>query len=142
MKIREIRRYSVRLFNAVQKLVPQLDPHSRLPDEEHLRRILRSGSSHLIIAESDNNLIIGMLTISVYYIPSGLKVWIDDVVVDESQRGQGIGRALLEYAISFARLTGAKSIDLTSRPFREGANRLYREMGFILRETNVYRYNL
>jgi GNAT superfamily N-acetyltransferase len=83
-----------------------------------------------------------MLTIAVCNIPTGVKVWIEDVVVDESQRGKGIGMELMNTAINFAITLGAKSVELTSRPSRIEANKLYLKMGFVLRETNVYRYHL
>jgi len=82
-----------------------------------------------------------MLTIGTYDIPSGTKVWIEDVVVDESHRGEGIGRQLTLFAIDFAKSKGYKTLELTSRPSRIAANQLYRTLGFTLRETNVYRYN-
>ena len=142
MKIREINRFSNRVFQAVLKLLPQLGPDTELPTKERFKEILKSKKIHLLIAELDNKDIAGILTISTYEIPTGTKVWIEDVVVDESQRGKGIGEELMKYAIDFSRTTGAKAIDLTSRPYRTAANQLYRKLGFVLRETNVYRYPL
>jgi ribosomal protein S18 acetylase RimI-like enzyme len=107
----------------------------------HFKEILKSKKTHLFIAELNKKQIAGMLTIGTYDIPTGTKVWIEDVVVDESQRGKGIGRALTLFAIDFAKSKGYKAIELTSRPSRIAANQLYRNMGFVLRETNVYRYN-
>ena len=83
-----------------------------------------------------------MLTIGTYDFLSGTKVWIEDVVVDESQRGKGIGKELTLFAIGFAKSLGAESVELTSRPSRIAANSLYKKLGFVLRETNVYRYTL
>jgi len=142
MKIREINRFSNRVFQAVLKLLPQLGPDTELPTQERFKEILKSKKIHLLIAELDNKDIAGILTISTYEIPTGTKVWIEDVVVDESQRGKGIGEELMKYAIDFSKSTGAKAIDLTSRPYRTAANQLYRKLGFALRETNVYRYPL
>ena len=142
MKIKEVKRFSKKVFSAVKHLLPQLDPESEMITEAGFRSILKSENSHFFIAETDDDEIAGMLTASVYIIPTGIKYWIEDVVVDNSHRGKGIGKELMIYAIEFARSTGAKSVDLTSRPSRIAANKLYQELGFALRETNVYRYNL
>jgi len=142
MKIKEINRFSVRVFNAVLRLMPQLAPDSELPTKKQFKGILTSERTHFFIAELDNKEIVGILTIVIYDIPSGTKVWIEDVVVDESQRGKGFGKELLLFAINFARSTGAESIELTSRPSRIAANQLYQKSGFVIRETNVYRYTL
>ena len=142
MKIKEVKRFSTGVFNAVKQLLPQLDPESDMITEARFRSILKSENSHFFIAKTEDNVIAGMLTAAVYIIPTGTKFWIEDVVVDNSQRGRGIGKELMIYAIEFARSTGAKSVDLTSRPSRVAANKLYQELGFDLRETNVYRYNL
>jgi ribosomal protein S18 acetylase RimI-like enzyme len=142
MKIKEVTRYSIRTYNAVLKLLPQLDPHAASLTEMHLKEILKSKRTHLFVAELNNKQIAGMLTIGTYNIPTGIKVWIEDVVVDESQRGKGVGRELTLFAIDFAKSKGYKAIELTSRPSRIAANQLYQNLGFILRETNVYRYDI
>jgi ribosomal protein S18 acetylase RimI-like enzyme len=142
MEIKEIKRFSNRVFEAVLKLLPQLVPESKSLTEDRFRGILKSGKTHFFIAELDNKQIVGMLTIGTYDILSGTKVWIEDVVVDESQRGRGIGKELTQFAIGYARSLGAESVELTSRPSRIAANRLYKKLGFVLRETNVYRYTL
>jgi ribosomal protein S18 acetylase RimI-like enzyme len=141
MKIKKVTRFSIRTYNAVLKLLPQLDPDATVPSEIHFKEILKSKKTHLFVAELNKKQIAGMLTIGTYDIPTGTKVWIEDVVVDESQRGKGTGRALTLFAIDFAKSKGYKAIDLTSRPSRMAANQLYLNMGFVLRETNVYRYN-
>ena len=142
MKICEVKRFSKRIFEAVLRLLPQLDPDSGMISEEKLKSILKSKNTHFFIAETENREIAGMLTVAVYVIPTGTKFWIEDVVVDDSQRGKGIGKELMIFAIDFAKSTGAKSVELTSRPSRVSANKLYQQMGFVLRETNVYRYTL
>jgi ribosomal protein S18 acetylase RimI-like enzyme len=83
-----------------------------------------------------------MLTLAVFRIPTGVRAWIEDVVVDENQRGRGVGEALTQAALELASARGARTVDLTSRPSRDIANRLYKRMGFELRETNVYRRKL
>jgi ribosomal protein S18 acetylase RimI-like enzyme len=86
--------------------------------------------------------IVGLLTLVVFRIPTGVRAWIEDVVVDESARGHGVGEALNRAALDDARRRGAKTVDLTSRPSRAAANRLYQRLGFVARETNVYRFTL
>ncbi len=86
--------------------------------------------------------IVGSLTLAMFRIPTGLRAWIEDVIVDGSQRGKGIGEALTREALAAAQGAGATTVDLTSRPSREAANRLYQRIGFERRNTNVYRYKL
>ncbi|HNY56549.1 MAG TPA: GNAT family N-acetyltransferase [Bacteroidales bacterium] len=140
MKIREIKRYSREAFKAVSDLIPQLSPESPPLSEEHFRKIIRTKGTHLFVAEYRNR-IIGMFTLATYPIPTTDKYWIEDVVIDKSVRGKGFGREIINYAIEFARQQGAENVNLTSRPFRTEANRLYKSIGFTLRETNAYRYN-
>lgn len=142
MTIREVKRYSKKVHKAVARLLPQLDPDIEAITKKRLKAIIKSGNSHFFIAESEEGDIAGMLTVVVYLIPAGIKLWVEDVVVDHSFRGKGIGRKLMLHAMKFAEIIGAGSVDLTSRPSREAANNLYNDMGFELRETNVYRYNL
>jgi ribosomal protein S18 acetylase RimI-like enzyme len=141
MRIKKITRFSKRAYNAVSNLLPQLDPDATVLTEMHFKEILKSKKTHLFVAELNKKQIAGMLTIATYDVPTGTKVWIEDVVVDESQRGKGIGRELTLFAIDFAKSKGYKALELTSRPSRIAANQLYRNLGFVLRETNVYRYN-
>jgi ribosomal protein S18 acetylase RimI-like enzyme len=140
MKIKLVRRFSTRIFKAVNRLLPQLDRDTELMTEARFRAILRSEGTHFFIAETDDKEIAGMLSAVVYIIPTGTKFWIEDVVVDEAYRGKGIGKELMKSAIEYARFKGARSVDLTSRPDRVAANKLYQDLGFVLRETNVYRY--
>ena len=93
----------------------------------------------LFVARVDG-IIAGSLTLAFYRIPTGLKSWIEDVVVDDAARGQGIGESLSRAAVDEARRRGAKDVSLTSRPHREAANRLYQRIGFDLRVTNTYRF--
>jgi ribosomal protein S18 acetylase RimI-like enzyme len=142
MKIKEINRFSQRVYDAVLRLLPQLDTGLELPSKKHFKGILNSERTHFFVAELDNKNIVGMLTLAIYDIPTGKKFWIEDVVVDESQRGRGLGRELILFAIEFARASGAHTIDLTSRSSRIAANQLYQDTGFVIRETNLYRYFL
>jgi ribosomal protein S18 acetylase RimI-like enzyme len=128
------------LPQAVERLVRQLSRSSPAPSLGELEEIVRSPASHLLLARDADGAIVGMLTLAVFRIPTGLRAWIEDVVVDEAARGQGVGAALTNAAIRLAGAQGARTVDLTSRPSREAANRLYQRLGFAERETNVYRY--
>jgi len=129
------------LVAAFERLVPQLSSSSPPPTREHLARIVDSDSCSLLIAR-DREQIVGSLTLVVFPIPTGARAWIEDVVVDSSARGKGVGEALNLKALEIARAEGAVTVDLTSRPSREAANRLYQRIGFVKRDTNVYRYDL
>ena len=130
------------LVEAYQKLIPQLSSSSPAPSEDELAAIIESDSATVLVAEDEGGTILGSMTLVVFRIPTGVRAWIEDVVVDTEARGMGIGQALNEYAINLAEQAGAKTIDLTSRPSRESANRLYKRLGFVARETNVYRYSI
>ncbi len=130
------------LVEAYQRLIPQLSSSSPAPTEDELAAIIESDSATVLVAEDEGGTILGSMTLVVFRIPTGVRAWIEDVVVDTEARGMGIGQALNEYAINLAEQAGAKTIDLTSRPSRESANRLYKRLGFVARETNVYRYSI
>ena len=129
------------LLAAFAALIPQLSSSSPPPSAEELREIVDSPTSVLYLALLDGR-IVGSLTLAFYRIPTGLKAWIEDVVVDDAARGAGVGEALNRAAIDEARRRGAKNVSLTSRPSREAANRLYQRLGFRPYDTNVYRFDL
>lgn len=126
---------------AFERLIPQLSSSNPPPTADELRRIVESESTLLLLAEEDD-VIVGSLTLALFRIPTGLRAWIEDVVVDGAARGKGVGEALNRFALDEARRRGATTVDLTSRPSREAANRLYQRLGFVKRDTNVYRYDL
>ena len=130
------------LVAAFKKLIPQLSRSNPAPNAETLAKIVHSEASTLLVARDQNGQVMGSMTLAMFRIPTGLRAWIEDVVVDEDARGQGVGRLLNERAIEIAREAGASTVDLTSRPSREAANRLYQRLGFVARETNVYRYEI
>lgn len=127
------------LVAAFAHLIPQLSQSSPPPGAEQLRVLVEGPDTVVFLARIDGA-IIGSLTLAFYRIPTGLKSWIEDVVVDDAARGHGVGRLLNEAALDEAKQRGAKDVSLTSRPSREAANRLYQRIGFEARETNVYRY--
>ena len=129
------------LLAAVATLVPQLSSSSPPPGAEALERIVASPDATLFVAR-DGDRIVGMLTLITFEIPTAVRAWIEDVVVDESARGQGVAAALVQAALDRSSEAGARTVDLTSRPDREAANRLYLRMGFEPRVTNVYRRSL
>jgi ribosomal protein S18 acetylase RimI-like enzyme len=131
------------LVAAFERLTPQLSSSSPAPGADHLAAIVASPATILFVARDiDSGEIVGSLTLALFRIPTGMRAWIEDVVVDETARGKGVGAALNEAALDRARHEGAKTVDLTSRPSRDAANRLYKRIGFEQRETNVYRYSL
>jgi ribosomal protein S18 acetylase RimI-like enzyme len=127
------------LLEAFGRLIPQLSSSSPPPSREHLAALVASDDTVLFLARLDEQ-VLGTLTLAFYRIPTGLKAWIEDVVVDDAARGHGVGEALNRAALDEAQRRGAKDVSLTSRPSREAANRLYRRIGFEQRETNLYRF--
>ena len=131
------------LREAFDRLVPQLSSSNPPPTDDELRHLIASPASILLVArDGEGGPVLGSLTLVVFPIPTGIRAWIEDVVVDEAARGRGVGEALNRHALDRARAEGAKTIDLTSRPTREAANRLYLRLGFVPRETNIYRFTL
>ena len=132
------------LHEALLRLVPQLGLHKIPPKWEELDLLVTSEASTLLVAREpdENSPITGILCLSIYRVPTGLRSIIEDVIVDQSMRRRGIGEALVKRAIELARESGADGVSLTSNPKREAANQLYQSMGFELRQTNPYFYKL
>jgi ribosomal protein S18 acetylase RimI-like enzyme len=130
------------LYEAFQRLIPQLTNNHPPPSHDLLQALLRDTSSTLLLARDDANQIIGVLNLTVYYVPTGIRSIIEDVIVDESARGQKVGEQLMLKAIELAKAKGANHISLTSNPHRLAANRLYIKLGFTKRETNAYQLKL
>jgi ribosomal protein S18 acetylase RimI-like enzyme len=130
------------LHAALARLVPQLSSTAPAPTVEELRRIVESPATTLFLARDAAGVVVGALTLAVFAVPTGVRAWVEDVVVDEAARGAGAGSALVHAALSTAAEAGARTVDLTSRPEREEANRLYQRLGFEQRRTNVYRYDI
>ena len=150
------------VVEAMGRLIPQLSRSAPPLDAAGARRFLSQGCVHLFVFRPDTDEggtgtsvtgtaggdapqgrpILGMLSLVVFEIPTGVRAWVEDVVVDAAARGQGAGQALVGAALAHSDALGARTVDLTSRPTREAANRLYRRCGFEQRETNVYRFAL
>ena len=130
------------LVEAFAHLVPQLSSSNPPPSEAELAELVASPATTVFVARGKGDAIAGTLTLCTFRIPTGIRAWIEDVVVDDAARGQGVGKALTLAAVDEARRLGARTVDLTSRPSREAANHLYQSLGFQLRTTNVYRLDL
>ena len=141
VSIRPVTEVTESLTDAYRVLIPQLSSSSNPPTGEALQRIIESDSAQILIADDENGEILGTMTLIIFQIPTGIRAWIEDVVVDSSARGKGIGKKLNLAALELAKQAGAKTVDLTSRPARQEANQLYRSIGFAERETNVYRFS-
>ena len=127
------------LVDAWGRLLPQLSRSASPVTATVLQEIVHSSETSLLVARVDG-LIVGSLTLASFPTPTGRRAWIEDVVVDEAARGRGIGEALTRAAVALARSLGARTVDLSSRPSRAAANRLYQRVGFQARDTTVYRY--
>ncbi len=130
------------LLEAFRELLPQLSSSAPPVTAYTLDDIVESRATALFVARDRGGKIIGSLTLAIFRVPTGVRAWIEDVVVNEAARGSGVGAALVNAAVARAVEAGARTLDLTSRPERDGANRLYQRLGFEVRETNVYRRTL
>ena len=137
-EIIEIQSYSPEYHEAMQRFLDQLTTNPMTLTEEMFRQLLASPNSHLFFLMKDEQTA-GMLTVGIYHSPTGGNAWIEDVVVDEAFRGQGLSKLLVAHAIEFTKSQGIPSLMLTSNPKRIAANKLYQAMGFGRKETNVYR---
>lgn len=144
MYIEKVSEVTQELHEALQRLIPQLGAHKIPPTWDELNELIKAEMSTLLVArEPDKDSpIIGILSLTIYRVPTGLRSIIEDVIVDETLRRRGVGERLVRRAIELARKSGADGISLTSNPRREAANKLYQSMGFQLRETNPYFYKL
>jgi ribosomal protein S18 acetylase RimI-like enzyme len=130
------------LVDAFASLIPQLSKSNPPPTADQLIAIVDSPATEVFVAYGEEGEILGTLTLVVFRIPTGMRAWIEDVVVDAAESGKGVGRALNRAALDRALAMGAVTVDLTSRPSREAANHLYQSLGFEPRETNVWRFEL
>lgn len=131
------------IFQAFQRLIPQLTTNVPPPTRTELEALVAfEGSILLAVRANADGPILGVATLSLVRAPTGVHARLEDVIVDDSARGQGLGAALTEETIRLARELGANYLALTSNPRREAANRLYQRLGFKHWETNVYRFDL
>jgi ribosomal protein S18 acetylase RimI-like enzyme len=136
--VEEVTSSTPEVVAALNNLLPQLSSTAGDIDAPRVQAIIDSGAAHLLIAR-DGDQIVGTLTLVIFAIPTGIRAWVEDVVVDSEFRGNGVGQLLTAAALERARRAGARTVELTSRSSRDAANRLYQRLGFAMRETNVYR---
>ncbi len=139
VEIEVVREVAGEVVEALGRLLPQLSRSAKPLDHQALARIVSCPVNTVLLARSQGE-IVGTLTLVILPIPSGLRARIEDVVVDTAARGRGVGTALTREALRLARDQGARTVDLTSRPSRDAATRLYEGLGFQRRESQVYRF--
>ena len=142
INISELTEASSSVLQSINELLPQLSSSAQVISMDRLSELVESDNTIIFLGTDDNGQILGMLSLIVMKIPTGNKAWIEDVVVDQSARGKGMGKALMDHALERAKKLAVKSVDLTSRPSRESANMLYQSLGYQIRETNVYRHKI
>ena len=144
MFIGKVSEVTEELYNAVKSLIPQLGVHKVCPTWAELNALVCAESATLLIARypDEASEIAGMLTLTVYRVPTGMRSIVEDVIVDEKLRRRGIAEALMRRAIGLAGQAGASVLTLSSNHTREAANKLYQSMGFQKRETNSYLYKI
>ncbi len=131
------------VVDAIGRLLPLLSKSASAPPAAEVAEMVNSPATTLFLArDGAGGPIVGTLTLALFRIPTGARAWIEDVIVSDSVRGRGCGEDLTRAALDAAAAAGARTVELTSRPTREAANRLYQRLGFKLRETNLYRYEL
>jgi ribosomal protein S18 acetylase RimI-like enzyme len=129
--------------DAIARLLPLLSSSAPAPSGSEVDEIAASPATTMFVArDGAGGPIVGTLTLALFRIPSGVRAWIEDVIVSSDVRGRGCGEQLTQAALDAARAAGARTVELTSRPSRDAANRLYQRLGFKARDTNVYRFEL
>jgi ribosomal protein S18 acetylase RimI-like enzyme len=141
VRVEEVQSVDEELLVAMTALLPQLSSSAPPPTIDELQAIVASPATVLFAARDSDGRVLGSLTLALFRVPTGMRAWIEDVVVDSDTRGRGVGAALVRAALARAGASGVRTVDLTSRPSREEANRLYQHLGFVSRETNVYRWS-
>jgi ribosomal protein S18 acetylase RimI-like enzyme len=141
VQVSAVREIDDEVVKAFERLLPQLSRSAPAPTRDDLERLVSWPGNTQLIARVDG-VISGALTLVIFPIPTGTRAWIEDVVVDESARGQGVGAALTQEAVRLAHSQGARTVDLTSRPSRVAANRLYERLGFEVRDSKLFRLSL
>ena len=139
VRVEVLREVTDEVVGTFGRLLPQLSRSAPPIDRATLDRLVSSAATTVLLARADGR-IVGTLSLVMFPIPTGLRAWIEDVVVDQAARGQGVGEALITEALRLAEAAGARTVDLTSRASREAAGRLYERVGFQSRETRAYRY--
>jgi ribosomal protein S18 acetylase RimI-like enzyme len=142
LNVSQVTEVTDEVVDAIVGLVPQLSRSAPPPSRAAIDEMVTSPATVLFVARDDHGVIIGTATLAIFRIPTGVRAWIEDVIVDQAAQRQGAATALTTAALQHAAAAGARTVELTSRPAREGANRLYLHLGFAVRDTNVYRITL
>ena len=144
MHVEKVSEVTDEVYTAVRLLVPQLGANKIIPTRDELNALVRSEAATFLIARypDKDSEISGILTLTVYRVPTGIRSIVEDVIVDERLRRRGIAEALMRHAIELAGQAGASVLALSSNPARQAANKLYQSMGFQKRETNSYLYKI
>jgi GNAT superfamily N-acetyltransferase len=140
-RVELLREVTDEYVEAVARLLPQLS-RAPVPSREHLEWVVGCETNDVLVARDSEDTIVGTTTLVTFPLATGIRAWIHDVVVDQAWRGRGVGALLTQAALEHARNRGAWTVDLTTRPWREDANRLYERAGFERRETHVFRCSL
>jgi ribosomal protein S18 acetylase RimI-like enzyme len=140
LKIEVVKQFDPSLLQAVASLLPQLTSSGRMMTADELRAMIASPLTTLFIAK-DEDKIVGMISMNVVQMPTGLRSYLEDLVIDSAYRQRGAATALLQAAIDLARSSGARTLNMTSRSSRKGTIRLYERLGFRRRDTNAFRYS-
>ncbi len=139
VQVEVLDKVTAEVVEAFGRLLPQLSRSAPPPGQAELDAVVGCPANTVLLARSSGT-IAGAMTLVMFPVPTGLRAWIEDVVVDQSARGQGVGEAMMRESLRLAREAGARTVDLTSRPAREAAGRLYERLGFTIRESRLYRY--
>jgi ribosomal protein S18 acetylase RimI-like enzyme len=137
LRIEQVSEASEELLAAVHRLLPQLSEARTPPTLEQLAETV-SRQTVLVAFDERTGAVVGTLTLIIYRVSSGLKARLEDVIVDAGARGQGVGDALVREGMARAGAANVLMLELTSMPYRESANRLYKRLGFVRKPTNVY----
>jgi ribosomal protein S18 acetylase RimI-like enzyme len=141
VEVTVLREVTTDVVDAFSRLLPQLSTSCPALDAAGLAAVVSAPSNTVLIARSAGE-VIGTMTLVMFPIPTGIRAWIEDVVVDESARGQGAATAMILESLRLAADAGVRTVDLTSRATREAAGRLYERLGFVIRDTRLYRYSM
>ena len=139
-KIVELNTLTEAQVQDVIALMGELDPTITVT-EEMVKRTVEAEGTHFIAVTAEEH-IIGCASLCVFESPTGRKASVEDVVVASAFRGQHIGKQLMQHIIEYAKTLAPINLQLTSRPERVAANKLYHSLGFQKRETNAYRMEI
>ncbi len=104
-----------------------------------LKKILEDKDNIVFVLCKEENQIVGIAMMAMYKVISGHKGMVEDVVVDQGQRGKGIGRKLMEKLLEEGKNKNLDEILLFTGHHRTPAIALYKSLGFQLKNSGLYR---